>query len=113
MDEYEPPRRPWVLIVASLLLAALTAWMGVQWKQGEDREAKLRAELKQVYLEAEQMRVMAQQAQQRVSLLEKQVMALTAERESTTRRLEDLEAELAKVRPGFKRATPPPAAPRR
>lgn len=107
------PRRPWLLIVASLLLAGLAGWTGVQWKQGADRESKLRAELKQVYLEAEQLRAQALQAQQRVSLLEKQVMALSAEREGTTKRLEELEAELsaAKARLSGKRPPAKPATP--
>lgn len=115
MDD-APPRRPWALVIASLLLAVIAAWTGVQWKQARDQEGKLRAELKQVYLEAEQLRAQAAQSQQRVSLLEKQVMALSAEREATTKRLEELEAELsaAKARLGGKKppapaksATPP------
>jgi chaperonin cofactor prefoldin len=68
--------------------------------------------MKQVYLEAEQLRALAAQSQQRVSLLEKQVMALSAEREATTERLEELEAELsaAKARLGGKKP-PAPAKP--
>ena len=106
-------RRPWALIIASLLLALIAAWTSVQWKQARDQEAKLRAEMKQVYLEAEQLRALAAQSQQRVSLLEKQVMALSAEREATTKRLEELEAELsaAKARLGGKKPAPAPAKP--
>ncbi|MBI2155105.1 MAG: hypothetical protein HYV92_08780 [Candidatus Rokubacteria bacterium] len=108
MDEAKP-RRPWLLIIASLLLAVLAAWTSYQWRQARDQEIKLRSEVKQVYLEAEQLRALASQSQQRVSLLEKQVMALSAEREATTKRLEELEAELsaAKARLGGKK----PAAP--
>src|SRR3989337_2605217 len=80
------PRRAWPLIRALLLVAVIAAWAGVQWKQARDQEVKLRAEMKQVYLEAEQLRAQAAQSQQRVSLLEKQVMALSAEREATTKR---------------------------
>lgn len=109
----ERSRRPWALIIASLLLAAIAAWTGVQWKQARDAEVKLRAEMKQVYLEAEQLRALAAQSQQRVSLLEKQVMALSAEREATTKRLEELEAELsaAKARLGGKKPAPAPTKP--
>ncbi len=113
-DDYGRPRRPWLLIIASLLLAAIAAWTGAQWKQAKDQEGKLRAELRQVYLEAEQLRAQASQSQQRVSLLEKQVMALSAEREGTTKRLEELEAELsaAKARLGGKKpAAPAPTKP--
>ena len=114
MGDDARPRRPWLLIIASLLLAAIAAWTGVQWKQARDYEGKLRAEMKQVYLEAEQIRTLAAQSQQRVSLLEKQVMALSAEREATTKRLEELEAELSatKARLGGKKAPPSkPATP--
>ncbi len=111
-DEYAPPRRPWLLIVASLLLAAIAVGTGYQWKQVRDQEVKLRSELKQVYLEAEQLRAQAAQSQQRASLLEKQVMALSAEREATTKRLEELEAELSKAR-RKPLAPAKPAAPKR
>lgn len=107
LDEGAHPRRPWLLIIASLLLAGLSTWTGFQWKRGAEQEVKLRAELKQVYLEAEQLRTQAAQSQQRVSLLEKQVMTLSTERDATTKRIEELEAELAKARPGKK----PPAKP--
>src|SRR3972149_2844632 len=48
MDD-ERPRRPWLLIIASLLLAVIAAWTGVQWKQARDQEGKLRGEEKQGY----------------------------------------------------------------
>jgi uncharacterized protein HemX len=113
IDNYAPPRRPWLLIVASLLLAAIAVWTGFQWKQGKDQEVKLRAEVKQVYLEAEQLRALASQSQQRVSLLEKQVMALSAEREATTKRLEELEAELSAAKARLGGRKPPAPAPKR
>jgi septal ring factor EnvC (AmiA/AmiB activator) len=101
------PRRPVLLMVASVLLAVLAAWTGVNWKRASDQEGKLRAELRQVYLEAEQLRAQAAQSEQRVALLEKQVMALSAEREATTKRIEELEAELARAR--GRRPAPRPA----
>lgn len=79
MNEYGRPRRPWLLVVASLLLAGLTAWTGFQWRQGAHREVRLRAELKQVYLEAEQLRAQAVQSQQRAFLLQKQIEQLESQ----------------------------------
>ena len=113
MDEGVKPRRPWLLIIASLLLAGLATWTGFQWKKGAEQEMKLKAEVKQVYLEAEQLRAQAAQAQQRVSLMEKQVMTLSAEREATTKRIEELEAELsvAKARLAGKKPPATPAKP--
>ena len=115
IDARVTPPRPWLLIIASILLAGLATWTGFQWKKGADQEVKLRGELKQVYLEAEQLRLQAVQAQQRVSLLEKQVMALSAEREATTKRIEELEAELTKARQAGKKPPAPvkPAPPKR
>lgn len=97
LDEGVRPRRPWLLIIASILLAGLATWSGFQSKRGAEQEAMLRAELRQVYQEAEQLRTQAAQSQQRVALLEKQVAALTAEREAATKRLEELEAALARL----------------
>jgi hypothetical protein len=98
LDEDARPRRPWLLIVASLLFAALAAWTGVQWKQGADRETKLRAELKQVYLEAENLRTVATQWQARAILLRQQAAALTVERDGLAKRLGSAEAELAALK---------------
>jgi septal ring factor EnvC (AmiA/AmiB activator) len=53
----------------------------VKWAESRTEAARLRAELKQVYTEAESLRTQSTQAQRRVSLLEQQVRALTAERE--------------------------------
>ena len=111
MDDYAKPRRPWLLIIASLLLAVIAAWTGYQWKQAKDQEVRLKAELNKVYHEAEQLRAEAAQSQQRVSLLEKQIMALSGEREATTKRLEELEAELSAAKARLGGRKPPPSKP--
>jgi hypothetical protein len=84
-DDYrhDPPRirRPWALIGASLLLGILVIALWVKWAESRTEAARLRGELKQVYTEAESLRTQSTQAQRRVSLLEQQVRALTAERE--------------------------------
>lgn len=92
------PSRPWVLIVASLLLAALAMWTGVQYKRSAGRELRLREELKQVYQEAESLRTVASQWRERAILYEQQAAALTAERSGLARRLGSAEAELAALR---------------
>jgi type VI protein secretion system component VasK len=81
--EHDPPqiRRPWALIGASLLLGILVIALWVKWAESRTEAARLRAELKEVYTEAESLRTQSAQAQRRVSLLEQQVRALTAERE--------------------------------
>jgi predicted RNase H-like nuclease (RuvC/YqgF family) len=94
----EPPRRPWVLIGLTLVLAALAGWAGVQWKQAVDREEKLRVEMKAVYRETEDLRARAAQSQQRVTQLEQQVSTLYAERENLSKRVLKLEEDLSRAR---------------
>ena len=105
------PQRPWLLIVLALVLAALAALAGVQWKLAVDREEKLKAETRLVYKETEELRTRAAQAQQRLLLLEQQLQALTSERDGLTKRLTQLEDELQKARRGAKPAAKKPAAP--
>ena len=76
------PRRPWLLIAASLLLAMLSAVLWVKWSDSRDRAERLQAELRQVYTEAEAIRLQATRAQQRIGQLEREVRALEAERAS-------------------------------
>ena len=104
------PERPWLLIVLALVLAALAALAGVQWKLAVDREEKLKAETRLVYKETEELRTRAAQAQQRLLLLEQQLSALTSERDGLTKRVTQLEDELQKTRRGAKPAVKKPAA---
>src|SRR5262245_32443043 len=67
------PRRPWLLIVASLLLAFLSTVLWAKWEQSRARAERLQAEIKQVYAEAEALRTQAARAQQRVIQLERQL----------------------------------------
>lgn len=91
--EPERPRRPWALLSAALLLAILVVVLWTKWSESRTEARELRAELRQVYVEAESLRTQAVQAQQRVSLLEQQVRAFSAEREQILRRLEALEGQ--------------------
>jgi len=90
--------RPWGLIAASLLLAVLALWTGVQYARSAAREQRLLAELKQVYLDAESLRSVATQWQERAMLFGQQTSALTAERDRLAKRLRELEAELAALK---------------
>ena len=87
-EEVPAPRRPWLLLILSPILALLALWAGIQWRSGLEREDRLRAELKQVYVEAETLRLQGSQAQQKVAILERQVRALAGE-------IEGLEKQLA------------------
>lgn len=74
------PRRPWLLIAAALLLAMLSTVLWAKWSDSRDRAERLQAELRQVYVEAEAIRLQATRAQQRIGQLEREVRALEAER---------------------------------
>lgn len=102
------PGRPWVLIIASLLLAALAAWMGVQYKRSLEREQRLRTELRQVYLEAGNLRSEIIRWRERAMFLQQQASALTVERDGLAEQLGALEAELAalKARRGSRAPAP-------
>jgi type VI protein secretion system component VasK len=67
------PRRPWLLIVASLLLAVLSIVLWAKWEESRVRAERLQAEIKQVYTETEALRTQATRAQQRVTQLERQL----------------------------------------
>ena len=71
-------RRPWALIVASLLLVVLAVVLWAKWSESRAEIERLRAELKVVYMEAEAIRTQAALAQQRVALLEKQLAGRAA-----------------------------------
>lgn len=92
------PRRPWALIIASLLLAALAAWTGIQYMRGAARERRLQAELKEIYQEAETLRSVATQWRERAMFREQQTSALTVERDALSKRIREVEAELAALK---------------
>jgi len=66
-------RRPWLLIVAALLLAVLSTVLWAKWEESRVRAERLQAEIKQVYSEAEGLRTEAARLQQRVVQLERQL----------------------------------------
>ena len=67
------PRRPWLLIVATLLLTVLSAVLWVKWEESRVHAELLQAEIKQAYAETEALRTQAARAQQRVTQLERQL----------------------------------------
>jgi len=89
----ERPRRPWLLMLASLMLVVLVAVVWGKWSESRTEADQLRAEVKQVYREAETLRTQAVQAEQRLALLDQQVRALRAERTEWLQRMESAGAE--------------------
>lgn len=66
-------RRPWLLIVACLLLVGLTVTLWGKWVENRQRADRLAAELKKVYTEAEKLRTEAVTAKQRITQLERRL----------------------------------------
>jgi len=70
--------RPWLLIVAALLFAVLSAILWAKWRDSRDRADQLQAEIKQAYAEAEALRLKAATAEQRVGQLERELKAASS-----------------------------------
>ena len=79
-----PPRRPWLLIAAALLLAVLSTLLWVRWRDTRTRVDQLQVELRQVYAEAETLRTQAARAQQRIAQLERELRASPAARATSS-----------------------------
>jgi septal ring factor EnvC (AmiA/AmiB activator) len=93
------PKFPWFLVVASLLLAALLAYtLFAGYLPAKQRIARLERELKDLYAREAELQTKLAQQEQRHALRERQLSAVTAERDAIAKRLEDLERELAAAR---------------
>jgi len=93
------PKFPWFLVVASALLAALLAYtLFAGYLPAKQRIARLERELKDLYVREAELQTKLAQNEQRHALRERQLSAVTAERDAIARRLEDLERELAAAR---------------
>src|SRR5262245_55643554 len=94
MEFHEARRsRPWLLIVAALLFAVLSAILWAKWRDSRDRADQLQAEIKQAYAEAEALRLKAATAEQRIVQLERELKAASTravpdkdEKPATTKR---------------------------
>jgi len=95
-----PPRRPWALIAACLVLVVLTAVLWVKWSGTRREAAKLQKELTRVYKEAEDVRLQAALAQERIGKLERELRALHAERAAAAKPPDD---KARGARPGARR----------
>jgi Tfp pilus assembly protein PilN len=92
VPEVAAARFPWLLVGASLLLAALLGYtLFLGYVPAKQRITGLELELKNVYTREAELDT--RQAQR-----ERQLQAVTAERDALARRIETLERELAAAR---------------
>ena len=84
-----PPRRPWALIAACLVLVVLTTVLWVKWSGTRREAAKLQKEMTRVYKEAEDLRLQAALAQERIGKLERELRALHADRAAAAKPTDD------------------------
>lgn len=87
--EERPPRRPWALIAACLVLVVLATVLWVKWSGSRRDASRLEKELTRVYKEAEDLRLQAALAHERMAKLERDIRALRAERERQAQPLEE------------------------
>jgi septal ring factor EnvC (AmiA/AmiB activator) len=92
-------RIPWFLVAASVVLLLLVLYvLFVGYLPSKQRVAGLEAELKDLYKREAELQTRIAQQDQRYALRERQIAALTSERDTLIRRLEELEKLLAAAR---------------
>jgi len=92
-------RIPWFLVAASTVLLLLVLYvLFVGYVPSKQRVAGLEAELKDLYKREAELQTRIAQQDQRYALRERQISALTSERDTLIRRLEELEKLLAAAR---------------
>jgi septal ring factor EnvC (AmiA/AmiB activator) len=92
-------RLPWLLVAASVLLAALLAYtLFGGYLPAKRRVASLERELRDLYAREAELQTKIAQNEQRHAVREQQLGALGAERDALARRLEEVERQLAVAR---------------
>jgi septal ring factor EnvC (AmiA/AmiB activator) len=87
---------PWLLVVASLLLALLLAYtLFGAYLPARQRIASLERELKELYAREAELQTRVAQNEQRGAARDRELAEAAAGREAMARRIEDLERQLA------------------
>ena len=90
---------PWMLVASSVLFLVLLLYvMFSSYLPARQRIAGLESELRQVYAREAALQTRLAQQEQRPVLRDQVVSALRAERDTLTRRIQELERELAAAR---------------
>ncbi len=97
----DPPRAklPWMLVAASVLLTALLLYvLFVGYLPAKRQVTGLEGELRALYKREAELETKLAHQDQRSVLRDRQLAALTAERDALVKRLEGLERDLASLR---------------
>ena len=111
MYEEEPRRRAWGAI-ASVVLALALVFVGYQWNQAASRAEALGAQVNGLRAEAETQRLRAEDAQRQVDMIQKRLVAISAEKETLAERIVSLE-KAAPSKPAVAKAGKPEKPKRR
>jgi septal ring factor EnvC (AmiA/AmiB activator) len=104
MDAVPPPRRPWPLIVASVVLASALGYVVLGgWVPSRQRLTDLETEIQDVYRNEATLQTRLVRSMERIALLERRVTAVTAERDRLAHRIRLLEDELRTLKTPKKR----------
>jgi septal ring factor EnvC (AmiA/AmiB activator) len=88
-------RLPWFLVIASVVLAALLGYtLFAGYLPAKQRIVRLERELKDLYAREAELQTRMAQGEQRHALRERQLQALTTERDALARRIDELERQL-------------------
>ena len=99
MADRPTARLPWLVVLASVILLLLVLYvLFAGYLPSKHRVAGLEAELKGLYKREAELQTRIAQQDQRYALRERQISALTSERDTLIRRLEELEKQLAAMR---------------
>jgi type II secretory pathway component PulM len=83
---------PWFLVAASIVLVLVVLYLlFIDYLPARQRVANLEAELQDLYKREAELQTKIAQQDQRHALRERQISALTSERDTLIRRLEELE----------------------
>jgi septal ring factor EnvC (AmiA/AmiB activator) len=92
-------RLPWLLVAASVVLAALLAYtLFGGYLPAKQRVVNLERELRALYAREAELQTKVAQNEQRHAVREQQLIAVSAERDALARRLEEVERQLAAAR---------------
>lgn len=99
MNDARRARLPWLLVAASILLAVILVYtLLAAYLPTKRRVASLEKELRGLYMQEAELHTKVAQNENRQSLRDQQLIAVTRERDALARRLQELEREIEAMR---------------